>query len=231
VPSSYSCADEVDGSGLDVCTGSVASGAAIDTATEGAKSFGVIAADRAGNPAGRVVPYTVDGTAPTATISVPANGATYQVGSSLTASYSCTDGSGSGVATGGCSGPVASGAGLSLATTGAKTFTVHSVDRVGNARDTTVSYTVIGFGITTASLVNGHLGTPYSQTLTAVGGTAPYKWKRIGKLPKGLKLTPATGVISGIPKKLTGPFTFTVQVTDKAKPKKVTSKTLTITIS
>lgn len=85
--------------------------------------------------------------------------------------------------------------------------------------------------ITTASLPAGHIGTPYSATLAATGGTAPYKWKRIGKLPRGLKLTPATGRIAGTPKKSTGTFGFQIQVKDSAKPKATATRSLSITIS
>ncbi len=47
VPSSYACSDGL--SGIDSCVGPVASGAELDTATVGAKSFLVSAADLAGN--------------------------------------------------------------------------------------------------------------------------------------------------------------------------------------
>jgi hypothetical protein len=46
--------------------------------------------------------------------------------------------------------------------------------------------------ITTTSLSNGVAGTPYSQTLTAIGGTAPYTWQlTAGTLPAGLTLNPS----------------------------------------
>ena len=42
------------------------------------------------------------------------------------------------------------------------------------------------------------IGVPYSETLGASGGTAPYTWSVSGLLPTGLSLSPA-GVVSGIP--------------------------------
>ncbi len=85
--------------------------------------------------------------------------------------------------------------------------------------------------ITTTTLPAGKIGVAYSKTLSATGGTAPYRWKKIGALPRGLKLTPATGVISGTPKKLTGTFSFQIQVRDKAKPKATSTKTFAISVT
>ena len=49
VAADYECADETNGSGLTRCTGPVAAGAAIDTASIGDKTFSVDAVDGAGN--------------------------------------------------------------------------------------------------------------------------------------------------------------------------------------
>lgn len=82
--------------------------------------------------------------------------------------------------------------------------------------------------ITTSSLPAGTVGTAYSQTLTATGGTTPYTWSRkSGTLPSGLTISTA-GVISGKPTK-TGTGTFTIQVKDKAA--KTATRSLSITIS
>ncbi|MFN7975586.1 MAG: putative Ig domain-containing protein [Acidobacteriota bacterium] len=68
--------------------------------------------------------------------------------------------------------------------------------------------------ITPASLPNGIVGTPYSQTLTASGGAAPYAWAiTVGALPPGLALNAGTGVISGTPT-TTGTYCFTATATD-----------------
>jgi hypothetical protein len=57
------------------------------------------------------------------------------------------------------------------------------------------------------------VGTPYSTTLQAVGGTAPVTWTLVsGSLPDGLTLVPG-GTISGTPTG-SGTFTFTIQVAD-----------------
>jgi len=69
--------------------------------------------------------------------------------------------------------------------------------------------------IVTAALSGGSVGTSYSQSLTASGGTVPYAWNVVaglGSLPTGLSLS-AGGTISGTPT-ATGTFSFTVKVID-----------------
>jgi hypothetical protein len=54
--------------------------------------------------------------------------------------------------------------------------------------------------ITTTWLPSGPLNSPYSQTLAAGNGTAPYAWSITnGTLPAGLVLNAGTGSISGTP--------------------------------
>jgi large repetitive protein len=65
-----------------------------------------------------------------------------------------------------------------------------------------------------ATLPNGVVGTPYSQTVSAVGGTGPYTFTvSSGALPTGLTLNATTGVISGTPN-TAGTFNFTITATD-----------------
>ena len=52
--------------------------------------------------------------------------------------------------------------------------------------------------ITTADLPNGQVGSPYSQTLEATGGTAPYTWSIVGSRPSGLSVT-RSGDLVGVP--------------------------------
>ena len=99
---------------------------------------------------------------------------------------------------------------------------------------------VPGLAITTTSLNPGTatIGTPYSASIAVVGGITPYKWKiTSGALPKGLKLSSSTGVISGTVKvsktsPAPGPYTFTVTVTDHTKKVKSTATaTYTLTLA
>ncbi|HVZ17568.1 MAG TPA: putative Ig domain-containing protein [Terriglobales bacterium] len=74
--------------------------------------------------------------------------------------------------------------------------------------------------ITTASLPDGSVGTPYSQTIQAAAGLAPYTWSiSAGTLPEGLTLGNSTSnsvTISGTPTTVQAGVQFTVQVTDAA---------------
>lgn len=83
--------------------------------------------------------------------------------------------------------------------------------------------------ITPASLPGGTTGTPYTQTLTAAGGTgAGYNWTLAsGSLPTGLGLS-AGGVISGTPA-AAGIYSFTAAVTDSASNTATLPLSITIT--
>ena len=62
-------------------------------------------------------------------------------------------------------------------------------------------------------LTGGTVGTAYSRTITANGGTGPYTYAvNVGTLPSGLSLS-SGGVISGTPT-AAGSFSFTVLATD-----------------
>ena len=140
VAADYSCSD--DGSGVASCVGSVADGAPLDTGSPGQKTFTVNATDNAGNPASKSVSYSVsDGSAPSIAFANPTDGAVYTLGQKVVAGYSCADEpNGSGVAT--CEGTLPVGAKLDTSRVGAKTFTVRTSDRAGNAASRTVSYSV-----------------------------------------------------------------------------------------
>jgi hypothetical protein len=60
VAAAYTCADESGGSGIQSCTGHVASGGHLDTQAPGGHSFTVVAKDSFGNSASRTVNYVVD---------------------------------------------------------------------------------------------------------------------------------------------------------------------------
>ncbi len=58
------------------------------------------------------------------------------------------------------------------------------------------------------------VGTPYDSFVTVTGGTGPYTFAvTSGSLPTGLSLNASTGEITGTPS-ATGPFSFTITVTD-----------------
>ena len=93
--------------------------------------------------------------------------------------------------------------------------------------------------ITTTSTPGANRGASYSYRLGATGGTAPYSWKVVagtGRLPKGLRLAGATGIISGTPASSATTSTFTVEVKDsratgKPRVRNTTSARFTIAVS
>jgi hypothetical protein len=96
---------------------------------------------------------------------------------------------------------------------GSFTFTVKATDVNGCMG--TRSYTVIVCAtivINPASLPGGFVGAAYSQTITAVGGTAHTFAVTAGALPAGLSLS-AGGVLSGVPT-ASGTSNFTITATD-----------------
>ncbi|MEI9986799.1 MAG: Ig domain-containing protein [Aliidongia sp.] len=71
-------------------------------------------------------------------------------------------------------------------------------------------------GISPATLPNVQQGGAYSETITASGGTAPYRFTvSSGALPGGLVLDPSSGVISGTPS-AGATASFTVAVSDSS---------------
>ena len=83
----------------------------------------------------------------------------------------------------------------------------------GSTTPTFLAVIGVPLTISAGSVTNGVLGTAYSASLSATGGTAPYSWSvTSGALPGGLGLSTG-GVISGTPT-AGGAFNFTVRVTD-----------------
>ncbi|PTL59657.1 InlB B-repeat-containing protein [Paraconexibacter algicola] len=155
IKASFSCADETGGTGIESCTGTVADGASIDTATRGTKTFTVTAVDEAGNSTERTVTYTVaDQTRPTIALTRPTDDAAYVVGSDVKARYTCSDETGgTGIAS--CVGTVADGAAIDT-TPGRKTFRVTATDEAGNTLTRTVTYrTTAGLAVTTDGTGSG----------------------------------------------------------------------------
>ena len=86
-----------------------------------------------------------------------------------------------------------------------------------------VSPNIPALQITTTSLPEFMAGTAYSQMVNVTGGKTPYHWKLLsGTLPVGIALTGSTGGIAGMSSQ-TGPFVFTVQVTDSSWPTNLTT--------
>ena len=117
---------------------------------------------------------------------------------------------------------------------GTYTFTITGTDSSTGTGPYTgsQSYTVtISLALSPTTLPAAAVGTAYSQTVSASGGTSPYTFARTsGTLPAGLTLSSA-GVLSGTPT-AGGSFTFTITATDSATPTHNTgSQSYTLTVS
>jgi hypothetical protein len=94
-------------------------------------------------------------------------------------------------------------------------FTAKVTDANGQTSSRSLSIAVAApVSITTASLPTGSVGTAYSQTPAATGGTTPYTWSlSTGTLPAGLSLTASSGRVSGTPT-TAGTSNFELRATD-----------------
>ncbi len=119
---------------------SVAPGVETSTAITSSRTV----CDRSGNcaVAGPIGPHMVDKRPPAVLIASP-TASSYVLGSSVVASYSCTDG-GAGVAS--CVGTSPTGAGIPTSAAGHFTFRVTAADAVSNTAEATVAYDV-GYGV------------------------------------------------------------------------------------
>src|SRR5580704_3639633 len=92
----------------------------------------------------------------------------------------------------------------------------------------------VSCGTGTSNLPYGTVGAPYSASLTATGGQAPYTWTiASGALPAGLTLTTdsnGNGIISGTPTTPGPPSAFTVQATDSESTPSSGTVALTMTV-
>src|SRR5882724_9223687 len=89
----------------------------------------------------------------------------------------------------------------------------------GTSTPTTANSTQpTNLAVTTASLPAGTVGTAYSSTVAASGGSTPYTYSA-GNLPSGLSINSATGMIAGTPaQNSAGTWSATVKVTDSTHP-------------
>lgn len=103
-----------------------------------------------------------------------------------------------------------------------------SIDIDRNQVDGPVTGTPVG-------LVNGNppdalLRQPYTTTLAAAGGTAPYTYSAAtGALPAGLALSPS-GNITGTPTD-PGPHSVRLTITDSSSPKQIVTQSVPVTVN
>jgi hypothetical protein len=217
--------------------------------TAGAATFAVTVTDSAtptADTATQTLSLTIDGPAPVSVTTTDLPAATQGVAYSqiLTASggtqpytWAVTSGTLPGGMTLDPSTGVLSGTPTG---SGSSQITVTATDSTTpTAQTATASLTLTVYSSGTLSITTGTLapdtasvGTAYSATLDAGGGTAPYAWSvSSGALPPGLSLDPGSGVISGTPT-AGGAYPFTVTVTDSSTPTaQSASDSYTITVT
>jgi subtilisin family serine protease len=204
--------------GLNLSTGGVLSGT---PATAGSSNFTVKITDNNGLSATKLLSLTIAAPLAITSSSTMPNGiAGSAYSQTLTATggttpYSWSLANGSTLPTGFSlsGGGVLSG---TPATVGSSNFTVKITDNNGLSTTKLFSLTITGQLTVTSSspMLGGTAGSAYSQTLTAAGGTPPYRWSLASgsAVPTGLSLS-AGGVLGGTPA-TAGSSSFTVNVTD-----------------
>jgi len=116
---------------------------------------------------------------------------------------------------------------------GTYSFTITASDNGGDTGRKTYTLTIVPAGtpLLVSPLALGATGVnaPYSHTITATGGTAPYRFVvTSGTPPPGLMLA-TNGVLSGTPT-MTGSFSFTVTATDSTSNTGMRQYTLVVAV-
>ena len=185
----------------------------------GSSAFTIRATDTIGAIGARAYSVTINpaitlspATLPNGTSGTPYSRTVSASGGTGTFTYSVSAGSlGAGLALNAATGVISG----TPTTVGTRNFTIRATD--GNATFGSQAYSItINAAITVnpATLANGTVGTPYSRTVTATGGSGSYTFSvSAGTLPAGLALNAASGVISGTPT-TSGASSFTVRATD-----------------
>jgi hypothetical protein len=115
--------------------------------------------------------------------------------------------------------------------TGSFTVTLQAADasRATASRILPLTVNPAALAITTVSpLFNGTVGTPYAQTLSAAGGSPPYRWSIASGDAGGLTIDAVSGVLQGTPR-AEGTFSFSVALTDRSG--QTVSRPFSITIT
>ena len=123
--------------------------------------------------------------------------------------------------------------GTATASATTQTFTVRIADSSSpQLTDTAVLTISVTLEITTTTLPDATIGTAYSQTISATGGSGARTFSiPAGSLPAGLALNTSSGAIAGTPTGSTGTASFTAMVVDSGTPQQSDTQALGITVN
>ncbi len=203
------------GLALNPATGAI-TGSPTNAATS---SFTITATDTNGASGSRSYSFTVNAAIAVNPVSLPAG----TVGTGYNQTLSAVGGNGS-YTYGVSAGALPSGLALNSATgviagtpttAATSTFTVTTTDGNGSTGSRAYSLTIAaGIAVNPATLPSAAVGSPYSQSVSATGGTSTYTYSvSAGTLPAGLSLNASTGLLSGTPN-TSGSSSFTITATD-----------------
>jgi hypothetical protein len=185
----------------------------------------VTATDTEGRQATAAVSYTVlDFTAPTIELRTPASAGDYDLGSSVTVDYGCSDGrGGSGVQL--CSGTLPNGAPLDTSHPGTFAFEVATLDNANNFARTSVTYRIVD-------------RTPPAVTISSPAEHAVYKQDQVVASdyacidgPNGSGIVSCDGSVAdgaAIDTSAIGEHTFTVTASKAAHLTTTSSRSYTV---
>ncbi len=217
------------------CSGPVADGSSIDTDTPGVYSFAVTATQTDTETWTATRHYTV-AAAPSASITTPANGATYTQGQAVSSSFVCSEGaSGPGIAT--CEDQNGSGSGTALdtSTTGSHTYTVTATSSDGQTGTASVTYNVAAppsasIFYTVAAAPSVSVSTPMSGARYVKGQNVPASFS-CAEGTGGPGIASCVGTVaSGAPVDTSTPGGHSFTVTATSLDGQVTTQTVTYTV-
>ncbi|MGD0980486.1 MAG: hypothetical protein ABR946_03290 [Solirubrobacteraceae bacterium] len=161
VPTGFTCADATNGPGIATCADSngSASPGVLNTSATGTFAYSVTATSTDGQTGTATINYTVAGP-PKATITTPADGATYNLGQHAPTAFACADPTGPGIASCLDSNGSASPGVLDTSTPGTFAYSVTAISSDGQATTATIHYTV--YGPPTATIASPADGDTYA---------------------------------------------------------------------
>jgi IPT/TIG domain len=109
-----------------------------------------------------------------------------------------------------------------------------TVTTPGGTATSSLTFTLKGFYVATTTLPAAPGGDQYTEQLETAGGVGPFRWTKVGHLPKGIALT-SSGLLTGVPsltKATPGSYPFIVHVRDSTRHhRQVATGTLTLTVT